>query len=182
MRSLSLTIQSIVSVVSIAVILAGVYPVYGTSLKPRLVVLTDIGPNDVEPDDRESMTRLCASADLFEIEALCAGTGWNTGNYPPGWMDSILVTIDAYEKDLPNLMKRSQQTGFLPDESKQEFGYWPSPDYLRSRTMPGSNRMGYEVLGNNNNSAGSNRIITLADENDDRPLHVAVWGGGNTVA
>ncbi len=155
---------------------------FGAVLKPRLVVLTDIGPNDIEPDDRESMTRLLVSADLFEIEALCAGTGWNTGNYPPGWMDSIPVTIDAYEKDLPNLMKRSRQTGFLPDESKQEFGYWPSPDYLRGRTVPGSSRMGYEVLGNNNNSTGSDLIISLADEDDDRPLHIAVWGGGNTVA
>jgi len=151
-------------------------------LKPRLVVLTDIGPNDIEPDDRESLIRLFSSADLFEIEALCAGTGWNTGNYPPGWKDSIMVTIDAYEKDLPNLMKRSDQKDFLPDESKQTFGYWPSADYLRSRTMLGSSKMGYSVLGNNNNSAGSDQIIKLADEADERPLHIAVWGGGNTVA
>jgi hypothetical protein len=155
---------------------------HAAPLKPRLVVLTDIGPNDVEPDDRESMTRLLASADLFEIELLGAGTGWNTGNYPPGWMDSIKVTINAYEKDASNLMKRSGQTGFLTDESRQETGYWPSPAYVRSRTMLGSAKMGFSVLGDNNNSAGSDQIIRLADENDDRPIHVSVWGGANTLA
>ena len=39
-------------------------------LKPRIVVLTDIAPGDIEPDDMESMIRLMAHADLFEIEAL----------------------------------------------------------------------------------------------------------------
>jgi hypothetical protein len=151
-------------------------------LKPRLVVLTDIGPNDVEPDDHESMTRLLVSADLFEIEALIANTGWNTSNYPPGWMDTIKVVINAYEKDLPNLMKRSGQASFLTDETKQEYGYWPSTAYLRSHTMLGSSKMGFAALGNNNNSAGSDFIIKLADENDDRPIHVAVWGGANTLA
>lgn len=29
-------------------------------------------------------------------------------------MDSISTVIDAYQKDLPNLMKRSAQSGFLP--------------------------------------------------------------------
>jgi hypothetical protein len=166
----------------ILLILICVVTAQSKQLKPRLVVLTDIGPNDIEPDDRESMTRLLVSADLFEIEALIATTGWNTSNYPIGWMDSIKIAINAYEKDLPNLMKRSVQTSFLTDESKQEFGYWPSTAYVRSRTMAGSSKMGYAVLGNNNNSAGSDFIIKLADEVDDRPIHVAVWGGGNTVA
>ena len=38
--------------------------------KPRLVVCTDIAPADVEPDDMESMVRLMAYADCFEVEAL----------------------------------------------------------------------------------------------------------------
>ena len=36
-------------------------------LKPRLVVLTDIAPGDLEPDDMESMVRLMAYADQYEI-------------------------------------------------------------------------------------------------------------------
>ena len=43
-----------------------------SSLKPRIVVLTDIAPSDVEPDDMESMVRLLVHADLYEIEGLIA--------------------------------------------------------------------------------------------------------------
>ena len=32
-------------------------------LKPRVVILTDIAPGNVEPDDMESMVRLMAYAD-----------------------------------------------------------------------------------------------------------------------
>lgn len=38
--------------------------------KPRIVIMTDIGPGDVEPDDMESAVRLLAYADRFEIEHL----------------------------------------------------------------------------------------------------------------
>ena len=48
-----------------------------SGLKPRLVVCTDIAPADVEPDDMESMVRLMAYADQFEIEALITSVGWN---------------------------------------------------------------------------------------------------------
>ncbi|MBR5035976.1 MAG: DUF1593 domain-containing protein, partial [Prevotella sp.] len=82
--------------------------------KPRLVVCTDIAPADVEPDDMESMVRLMSYADLFEIEALITSVGWNCDPYPTEWARYLHEVIDAYEKDLPNLMKRSKQTAFLP--------------------------------------------------------------------
>ena len=47
-------------------------------LKPRIIVLTDIAPGNVEPDDMESMIRLMAHADLYEMEALIASGGWNS--------------------------------------------------------------------------------------------------------
>ena len=124
----------------------------GAQLKPRLVVLTDIAPGNVEPDDHESMIRLLAYADRFEMEGLIACSGYNNSGhaYPVAWLDILKSTIDAYEKDAPNLMKRSGQTNFLSvdAESKpQELGYWPSPAYLRSRTMLGSLRLGFKQLG-----------------------------------
>lgn len=42
--------------------------------------------------------------------------------------------------------------------------------------------MGMKSIGKGNDSEGSNLIIDLADENDDRPIWITVWGGGNTFA
>src|SRR5512142_3403541 len=94
-------------------------------LKPRIIVLTDLSPSTVEPDDMESMIRLLVHADLFEIEGLVATTGWSNsgGQEHPDLINNV---IDAYEKDLPNLKKRSGQEGHLADESQQRIGYWPS--------------------------------------------------------
>ncbi len=155
--------------------------------KPRIVVLTDIAPGNIEPDDMESMIRLMAHADLFEIEALITTSGWNSsgGEYPRGWMDSLSVCLNAYEKDLPNLMKRSEQTGFMSIEEEgglQYIGYWPSPDYLRSRVRLGCLGMGTERLGEDNRSEGSDFIINLLQEDDERPLWVLAWGGANTLS
>jgi hypothetical protein len=153
-----------------------------TGLKPRMVVLTDI--STWEPDDHESLIRLMAHADLFEIEGIVVTTGWSMDNVNQHrhFMDIALGVIDAYEKDLPNLLKRSGQSGFAQDNAKQEIGYWPSAQYLRERTMFGSMLMGMDKIGADNQSEGSDLIIRLADEEDDRPVWVTIWGGGNTLA
>lgn len=151
------------------------------TLKPRIIVLTDIAPNDIEPDDMESMIRLLAHADLFEIEGLIASTGWSNsgGSEHP---ELIFDAINAYEKDYSNLQKRSQQKRKLNNETKQYIGEWPDAEYLRSRTMVGSKKMGVKFLGDSNRNAGSDLIIKMADENDNRPIWILTWGGGNTVA
>ena len=154
-------------------------------LKPRLVVCTDIAPADVEPDDMESMVRLMAYADCFEVEALITSVGWNCDPYPKEWADYLFRVIEAYRKDVPNLMKRSNQQGFLPIEQEngqQQIGYWPSADYLKSRAVMGSERGGIKVIGEGNDSPGSELLIRLADEDDPRPIYVAAWGGANTLA
>ncbi|HHY84049.1 MAG TPA: DUF1593 domain-containing protein [Verrucomicrobia bacterium] len=150
-------------------------------LKPRIIVLTDIAPNNVEPDDMESMIRLLAHADLFEIEGLIATTGWSNGGgqeHP----ELIEAAIQAYEHDLPNLRKRSGQEGHRSNEDRQTIGYWPSPQYLRSRSVVGSTNRGFKFIGPDNRSPGSDHIIRMADESDERPIWVGVWGGGNTLA
>lgn len=157
------------------------------NFKPRIVVLTDIAPGDREPDDMESVVRLLSHADLFEIEALITTSGWNSGGgaYSDEWASYLYTVIDAYEKDLPNLMKRSGQQGFSPleEESRQQkIGYWPSAEYLRSRHRMGSRYLGVEHLGKDNMSPGSDMIIQLAEEDDPRPLWILVWGGGNSAA
>lgn len=154
-------------------------------LKPRLVVMTDIGPADVEPDDNESAVRLLSYADRFEIEAICTTIGWNCDPYPTEWAEYLYRVIDGYETDVNNLMKRSGQTGFKPleeENSAQELGYWPSADYIRSRSMMGSQKAGIGVIGEGNDSPGSDFLIKLADEDDPRPIWVTSWGGSNTFA
>jgi hypothetical protein len=149
-------------------------------LKPRMVVLTDV--STWETDDSESLVRLLVHADLFEIEALIFTTGWSLDKTRDDFFELIHDAINAYEKDVPNLMKRSNQQEFARDKNRQEIGYWPSPDYLRELTVFGSKNRGFKFIGEENDSPGSELIIELADEDDARPLWVTIWGGGNTLA
>lgn len=149
-------------------------------LKPRIVVLTDV--STWETDDSESLVRLFSYADLFEIEGIVFTTGWSLSSIRDDFFQLIHNPLNAYEKDLPNLMKRSAQQGFLKDEEKQRIGYWPSAEYLRSRVVYGSRNRGMKFIGEGNDSDGSRLIIEQADKKDKRPLWVLLWGGGNTVA
>ena len=153
--------------------------------KPRLVVCTDIAPADVEPDDMESMVRLMAYADCFEIEALITSVGWNCDPYPKEWAEYLQRVIEAYRKDVTKLMQRSKQKKFMPvdkENGQQHLGYWPSADYIKSRAVMGSIHGGIGAIGENNDSPGSELLIRLADEDDPRPIYVAAWGGANTLA
>ena len=155
------------------------------TLKPRLVVCTDIAPADVEPDDMESMVRLMAYADCFEIEALITSVGWNCDPYPVEWATYLHRVIGAYRQDVAKLMKRSGQQRFLPiakENGRQRLGYWPSADYLESRAVMGSIHGGIKAVGEGNDSPGSDLLIRLADEDDSRPIYIAAWGGANTLA
>ncbi len=154
-------------------------------LKPRIVIMTDIGPAEVEPDDNESAVRLLAYADRFEIEGIFTTIGWNCDPYPQDWSVYLTRVIDAYHTDVQNLMKRSGQKSFRnsdEEQGRQELGYWPSADYIRSRAMMGSRRAGIGVIGEGNDSPGSELLIRLADEDDDRPIWLCSWGGANTFS
>ena len=156
-----------------------------SDLKPRLVVCTDIAPADVEPDDMESMVRLMAYADCFEIEALITSVGWNCDPYPLEWQQYLFRVITAYAKDVPNLMRRSGQKkhhSLKKENGQQELGYWPSAEYITSRAVMGSMYGGIKAIGERNDSPGSELLIRLADEDDPRPIYVAAWGGANTLA
>ncbi|WP_442511899.1 DUF1593 domain-containing protein [Novipirellula sp. SH528] len=170
------------SCLSLVVIFAAIVPTasHAGSPKPRMVVLTDV--STWETDDSESLVRLMVHADMLEIEGLVFTTGWSLDKTRDDFINLIHDAVNAYEKDLPNLQKRSDQTEHLQNESRQELGYWPSPKYLRGSTMFGSKKRGAEHVGEGNDSPGSELIIKLADEDDDRPLWITVWGGGNTLA
>jgi hypothetical protein len=173
----------LVSSLSVLLFLSATATAQADDLKPRVIILTDISPATHEPDDMESMIRLMAYADQFEIEGLVASTGWSLdGSKGEPWLPLIHDVINAYEKDLPNLRKRSNQQGHLPEESGQKIGYWPSAKYLHARTVMGSKKRGYSFIGKDNDSPGSELIVKAADKKDDRPIYVCVWGGANTLA
>ena len=94
-------------------------------LKPRLVVMTDIGDCDVEPDDMESAIRLMAYADMFEIEAIMTTVGWNCDPYPEEWAQYLDKVVEAYGKDVHNLMARSRQKEFLSLDKSISFDGHP---------------------------------------------------------
>lgn len=154
-------------------------------LKPRVVILTDIGQPDLEPDDTESLVHLLCYADNLEIEGIITSTGWNCDPYPTqsaAYRDSV---VEAYATDVHHLMKRSNQKSFVSidkENGRQKIGYWPSAEYIRSRCAMGSQRAGIGVIGKDNDSEGSELIIRLADEKDNRPIWVCAWGGANTLA
>ena len=76
-------------------------------LHPHIVILTDVSP--LETDDHESLVRLLAYADMLEIEGIIYTTGWSHEEIPDQYIDIIYNVVDAYEKDLPNLKRRSNQ-------------------------------------------------------------------------
>lgn len=168
----------------ICIALGAAFNVYAQE-KPRVVILTDIGRPDLEPDDTESLVHLLCYADMLEIEGIITSTGWNCDPYPTGsaaYRDSV---VEAYATDVNMLMKRSGQRAFASlkkENGKQKIGYWPSAEYIRSRCKMGSQRAGIGVIGKDNDSEGSELIIRLADEKDDRPIWVCAWGGANTLA
>lgn len=152
------------------------------SPKPRIVAMTDVVTPDVEPDDMESLIHLLASADMFQIDAIICTTGWNLDNSLQ--INHIYDAINAYEKDLPNLMKRSGQISFQNDETTQNIGYWPSAAYLRSVVTKGQTKRGTAGIGNGKVTDGSKLLTKVIDRLDpySRPIWISVWGSGNTLS
>ncbi|KAK8024554.1 hypothetical protein PG993_012620 [Apiospora rasikravindrae] len=153
-----------------------------TTPKPRMIAMTDVVGSNVEPDDMQSLVHLLAVADTFQIDGIVAVTGWNLDGSTE--MHRIFDVIDAYERDLPNLMKRSGQTAFLDDETDQFIGYWPSPDYLRRLVAEGQTTRGMGGVGDGKATKGSRLVTSVIDRADpyDRPVWISFWGSGNTLA
>jgi hypothetical protein len=129
----------------------------------RLIVLTDI---EADPDDTQSMVRLLLYSNVLDIEGLIATTScWQKSRVAP---ESIRRLIHAYGKVQPNLQKH--ESGF------------PKADALLANVKQGPPTYGMQAIGKGKDSQGSDWIIKVLEENDERPLWVCVWGGANTLA
>lgn len=131
--------------------------------RARLVVLTDIGN---EPDDQMSLVRLLLYANEIELDGLIANTSvWKRDAISP---EMIRQVVAAYGEVQPNLALHAD--GF------------PSGAELVSRIWAGQPGYGMAATGPDHMSDGAHAIITAADRADERPLWIALWGGGNTLA
>ncbi len=131
--------------------------------KHRVIILSDIG---ADPDDTQSFVRLFLYSNEIDIKGLIATTSvWQKTKTAP---ESIKRVIWAYGKVQPNL-------------NKNEPGF-PDLKTLLSLVKQGPAKYGMQGVGVGEDSEGSDWIIKVLEENDKRPLYIAVWGGTNTLA
>ena len=77
--------------------------------------------------------------------------------------ESITKVIKAYAEVQPNLIKHDLN--------------FPEAKTLFLLVKQGLPKYGMLGVGAGNDSEGSDRIIKVLEENDDRPLWISVWGG-----
>ncbi|MFH0841217.1 MAG: nucleoside hydrolase-like domain-containing protein [Bacteroidota bacterium] len=131
--------------------------------KHRVIVLTDI---EADPDDSQTLIRLLLYSNQIDIKGLIATTSVHQKTRVAP--ETIRKIIGGYEKIQPNLLKHEQ--GF------------PAAKELLSLVKQGLPVYGMEGVGKGKDSDGSEWIIKILEEKDDRPVWVSVWGGPNTLA
>lgn len=129
----------------------------------RLLVLTDV---ENEPDDTQSLVRLMLYSNVIDLQGLVATTSVHLKNRVAP--DSIRRVINAYGEVRDNLLLH-------------EPGY-PDVGTLLALVKSGQPGYGMGAVGEGRDSEGSEWIIRVLEQDDDRPLWVTAWGGPNTLA
>jgi hypothetical protein len=131
--------------------------------KSRVIILTDI---EADPDDTQSLIRLLLYSNVLDIKGLIATTSTHqkTETHP----ESIQKVIRAYGKVQANL-------------NRHEEGF-PDANSLLLLVKKGLPQYGMTGVGDGKDSEGSEWILKVIEENDDRPVWICVWGGPNTLA
>lgn len=131
--------------------------------KNRVIILTDI---EADPDDTQSLVRLLLYSNVIDIKGLIATTSvWKKTSVAP---QSIRKIVEEYGKVQPNL-------------NKHEAGF-PDAEALLKIVKQGIAKYGMQGVGDGKDSQGSDWIIKVLEEKDERPLWISVWGGVNTLA
>jgi hypothetical protein len=131
--------------------------------KHRVIILTDVG---ADPDDTQSLVRLLLYSDVIDIQGLVATT--STHKRTSVSPELIRNVIRAYAKVHRNLTEHDPN--------------YPSAENLESLVKEGRAEYGMNGVGAGKDSEGSDWIIRVLEQDDDRPLWVSVWGGANTLA
>ena len=131
--------------------------------KNRAIILTDI---EADPDDTQSLVRLLLYSNEIDLQGLVATTScWHKSEVNP---ESIEKIVRAYGEVQPNLIKH--EAGF------------PGTEELLLLVKKGLPKYGMSGVGEGKDSEGSDWIIKILEEKDERPLWISVWGGVNTLA
>lgn len=131
--------------------------------KNRAIILSDI---EADPDDTQSFVRLLLYSNEIELKGLIATTScWLKNRVVP---ESILKLIEAYGKVQPNL--------------KLHDAAYPDAAALLLLVKKGPAVYGMNGVGAGKDTEGSDWIIKVLEEDDERPLWICVWGGSNTLA
>jgi len=131
--------------------------------KNRVIILSDI---EADPDDTQSFVRLFLYVNEIDVQGLIATTScWHQTSVEP---ESIIKVVRAYGKVQANLIKHD--AGF------------PSEEDLLRLVKAGLPVYGMLGVGDGKDSEGSDWILEVLEENDERPLWISVWGGVNTLA
>ncbi|MBR2339239.1 MAG: DUF1593 domain-containing protein [Clostridia bacterium] len=169
--------------------------------KTRLIVLTDIGAWDDEPDDAQSLVRLLLYSNEYDIEGIITSASWcHPDTSDAGYVQRVLDVINAYERVRDNLLVH-------------KYGY-PTAEHLRSVVKRGTDRVnikGYEKydlgafwnmsgeeklefvrnrdkeatvvnVGEGKTNDGSRLIERAIEKEDPRGLYIALWGGCGALA
>ncbi len=129
----------------------------------RVIILSDI---EADPDDTQSFVRLFLYANEIDIKGLIATTScWHQSSVDP---ESIVKVVQAYGKVHANLIRHD--AGFPGEEALLKLVKQGLPEY------------GMLGVGEGKDSEGSDWILKVLEEDDERPLWISVWGGVNTLA
>jgi hypothetical protein len=152
----------------VAILLVATLAVLRGAERPRLAVLTDIGG---DPDDQQSMVRLMAYANEFEIEALIASAAGTRGELKASVTRPELIReiIQAYGQVRPNLLRHA--------------GGWPTAGQLLAVVRSGNPRRERAHIGAAHDTEGSRLLLERIDAGTpQRPLHLSIWGGQTDFA
>lgn len=157
------TMRNILSLLLLSFLIGSQTLCTGQIQKNRVIVLTDI---EADPDDTQSLVRLFLYSDQIDIKGIIATTScWLTSEVNP---ESIEKVIEAYGKVQPNLLKH-------------EAGY-PDASTLLMIVKQGLPIYGMKGVGEGMDSEGSDWILQILEQEDERPLWISTWGGVNTLA
>lgn len=165
-RRLLSTILSCLTLGMIAGVASPTPAAMAAAAKPRIIAMTD-----GEVDDQSSMIRFLMYSSDYDV----AGIVQTNSRYQPDghsrerWIEAEL---DRYAQVLPNLRRHNAA--------------YPDASLLRGKIRVGNeNRNDLQVAPPNmatKNTPGEQLIISTLLDTDPRPVHVAAWGGTNTLA